>query len=90
MATVGSYVLSINERSGSGSVDIKTACAHVLKLLGGQQGMSFAALLSATGFPEELLREAVRQLQQEELVTGSDERWILTELGYQAHFIVAT
>jgi hypothetical protein len=89
-SSVGSYVLSINERAGGAEIDVKTACARVLKLLGSQSETSFGTLLSATGFPESLLREAVSQLQSDELVEVKDQRLKLTELGYKAHLIVAT
>jgi len=89
-SNVGSYVLSTNERAVPGDVDVQTACARILKVLGAQKGMSFLALLSVTGFSEGLLREAVSRLKTEELVAGSDERFELTELGYKAHLIVAT
>jgi hypothetical protein len=90
MASVGSYVLSLNERAGGAEIDLKTACARLLKLLGSQPATSFGALLSATGFPVPLLRGAVDQLKKDDLVTGSDDQLKLTDLGYKAHFIVAT
>ena len=90
-SNVGSYVLSTNERAGSAQADLQTACARVLKLLGGSQaGMSFGALLSATGFSESLLRQVIAKLAEDELVKGHDERYLLTELGFKAHLIVAT
>lgn len=90
MASVGSYVLSINERAGEATIDKKTACARVLKLLGARTSMPHDALLSETGFPADLLREVLDQLQRDELVVNADGQWTLTELGYKAHFIVAT
>jgi hypothetical protein len=90
MASVGSYVLSLNERAGGAEIDLKTACARLLKLLGSQPVTSFGALLSATGFPVALLRGAVDQLKKDDLVTGPDDQLKLTDLGYKAHFIVAT
>jgi hypothetical protein len=90
MSSVGSYVLSINERAGGAEIDVKTACARVLKLLGLKSETTFGALLSITGFPESLLREAISRLQHDELVEVKDDRLTLTELGYKAHLIVAT
>jgi hypothetical protein len=90
MSSVGSYVLSINERAGGEEIDVKTASARVLKLLGSQPVTSYGALLSATGFSESLLREALNRLRRDELVTGTDDRLALTGLGYKAHLIVAT
>jgi hypothetical protein len=90
MSSVGSYVLSINERTGGEEIDIKTACARVLKLLGSKSVSSYGALLSATGFSESLLREALTRLRRDELVTGTDDMLALTDLGYKAHLIVAT
>jgi len=90
-SNVGSYVLSTNERTGSAEGDLQTACARVLKLLGGSKaGMSFGALLSATGFSEVLLRQVVARLADDKLAAGNDERYTLTELGFKAHLIVAT
>jgi DNA-binding IclR family transcriptional regulator len=91
MASVGSYVLSINERAGNADVDLKTVCANVLKLLGRAQApMSFGSVLSQTGFPESLLRDAVTKLQNDRLVEEKADKLGLTSLGYKAHFIVAT
>jgi hypothetical protein len=90
MSSVGSYVLSINERATGAEIDVKTACARVLKLLGSKSVTSFSALLSATGFSENLLREALGRLRRDELVMGPDEQLMLTDLGYKAHLIVAT
>jgi hypothetical protein len=90
MSSVGSYVLSINERAGGADIDIKTACARVLKLLGAQSETTFGALLSLTGFPEGLLRDAVNRLERDELVQVQNGKLALTELGYKAHLIVAT
>jgi hypothetical protein len=89
-SNVGSYVLSTSERAVSGDVDLQTACAKVLKILGAQKAMSLGALLSLTGFSVSLLRDVVAKLRKDELVAGSDDRLVLTDLGYKAHLIVAT
>jgi hypothetical protein len=90
MSSFGSYVLSTNERASGTDVDLQTACARLLKTLGANSAMSFGALLSATGFSETLLRDALVRLQRDELVKGTDDKLVLTDLGYKAHLIVAT
>jgi hypothetical protein len=90
MSSVGSYVLSINERASGDDIDIKTASARVLKLLGSPSMASFGALLSATGLSENLLLEVIERLQKDGLVSNTGGSVVLTDLGYKAHLIVAT
>lgn len=91
MSSVGTYVLSTQERPDA-DVDEKTAGATVLKLLGRSRKtpQTFGALLSLTGFSEELLRKSVDRLRADKLLKGGNDGLVLTDLGYKAHFIVAT
>jgi predicted transcriptional regulator len=88
MGAVGSYVLSIQEKNAGREIDLETASARILKLLGARP-LSLGDLLSSTGFPEPVAIEAIGYLRSRELVTEQDGRLTLTPLGYKAHLIVA-
>ena len=91
MASIGTYVLSSQERADSHETDPKIASAHVLKLLGKLGSVqNFGTLLSMTGYSEALLREAVENLQRDGLVESHEDGLRLTEFGKKAHLIVAT
>lgn len=87
MATVGAYILSTRDRKG-GEPDPKTAPAQALKLVGAQP-LSFAGLLSRTGWQEDFLRTVVADLRQRQMIAGTNDMLSLTDLGLKARFIVA-
>lgn len=87
---VGSYAISLRDRARLKKVNPKTIGPTVLKFIGEHPGTSFAALLSATGAPEDLLRASIKDLQEHELIGGGDREYILTERGNKARFVVAS
>jgi hypothetical protein len=88
-STIGSYVLSLKEKSASAAADTQLASARVLKVFGSST-CSFGQLISKTGLPEDLLRSIIEDLRQRQLIEGEDEKLSLTPLGYKAQLIVAT
>jgi len=90
-SSVGSYVLSGQDRANSSEIDPKIACARVLKFLGKMEGpQSVGALLSVTGFSEKVLGDAISLLSKDGLVRIDGDKLSLTDLGFKAQFIVGT
>jgi hypothetical protein len=87
MANVGSYLLSFQDRYKD--IDVTTAPARVLKLLG-RTPVPFSELLSRSGFPEPFLRAVVEELREKELVAGNDNGLVPTPLGYRAQLVVSS
>ena len=89
IGSVGSYVLSEQDRAHSSEIDPKIACARILQLLGKMDGpQSVGTLLSVTGFPEKVLQDAISILSKAGLVKVDDNKLSLTDLGFKAQFIV--
>jgi predicted transcriptional regulator len=91
MGNVGSYVLSLQDRTDGHDVDLQTASTQVLKFLGREKrAQSMGALLAGTGLSEFQLHAAIESLAKDGLVSSENENFSLTDLGYKAHLIVAT
>jgi len=87
MASVGTYILSRDRKDAE--PDPKTAPAQVLKLFG-QRPIALTDLLSQTGWSEDFLRTVVTDLRRREMITGSEDKLTLTDLGLKAQYIVAS
>lgn len=88
MAQVGSYVLSLREGQERRELDPKAEAARILRLFGSQP-RTFVELLSASGLPEDFLKNVLDELRSQRLIEGPLERLSLTPLGHKAQYIVA-
>jgi hypothetical protein len=88
MASIGSYILSTQQRTKE-EPDPQLAAGQILKLIGQKQPRPLMDLVSVTSWSHDYVKTIVDQLRQQELVTGNDEALELTNSGFKAQFIVA-
>ena len=96
MAAVGSYIRSLQERTAeTDEVNSQAAIGQVLKAVGratpsGERSVTLINLISLTGLSEKTVRMAVAYLRDRNLLEGTDDALMLTDLGYKAQFVVAS
>jgi len=87
MAT-GSYAMTLRDRARKKGINPKIVGGTILNLVGGQPGISFSSLLSATGLPADVLKENIKELLANELIVDDNQQYTLTDWGEKARSVV--
>ena len=88
MAAAGAYIRGLQEAEAKEPRDSEEGASLLLQWLGPKPS-TLPALLSMTGWSDVFLQSALTDLVDRGLVQSSGDAYSLTDLGLQAHYIVA-